>query len=219
MAQTDFKTELCEKICSVVHRYSADTKWHIDTMTEVLQMSQGVAPKFASNAVMTTVARSNLKAYATHKLYSVLETQPEEEALRVSALWCIGEYGNELISSQGANTASQTGDETFKPIPLSNIITLLKSNLENMRLSPKCKHYALTACLKLTTLNQSNQELKQIIAKYKHVVDLELQSRSVEFGALLSQSQKVLNDVLQPVPEPPALVLDKENKKQPQLKN
>merc|ERR1711890_44608 len=28
-----------------------------------------------------------------------------------------------------------------------------------------------------------------------------------------SQSQKVLNDVLQPVPEPPALVLDKENKK------
>jgi len=209
MAQAEFKKELCEKICFVVHRYSISMQWHLDTMVEILELSEGLAPDFAADALIGTVARSgNLRNYAVHLLFRCLRDDPDEEALRIAALWSTGELGDLLLQPCSSKKKS------FDAIPPREIVSVLNSNMELLRFGKQVKHYCLTAALKLTSrVPQCKDSLDLLIEKYSGSVDLELQSRSIEFSALLEQEGAVQKKCLERLPEPPPLELEDENAK------
>ena len=74
-----------------------------------------------------------------------------EKNLRISAIWCLGEYGELLSSAKVARQASEFGDED--QFEVTNPLILVKTfrrNSDDARNSVGVKHYAVTACVKLT---------------------------------------------------------------------
>lgn len=189
----DFKTDLTEKICQVAERYAPDEKWHIDVLISVLQIAGSYTRENVSSDLILLITRSKgLYAFAVHKLYRAVRAKSAYSQLPLLhvGVWCIGEYGDLLISSKGAEAAN-ADEGNYEPVAPLKVLSTLQKIARHMDSTLTTKEYVLNALIKLSGkfADEPLEKIKKIIHSYKSSMALELQQRSCEYSVLATMDE------------------------------
>ena len=200
VSDSEFKPDLTSKICSLVQRFAPDKRWYIDCMVRVLLEAGHYVTEEPCHVLMVAILNEKqLHGYATRTLYKGFLSQGVDAAapsLIAVAVWCIGEYGEILLSGNGM----LEGESEAIQISGSDIVDELDNVLENRELPPACREYTLTALAKLSTrLPNESLRIQRLLARHANAVELETQTRSVEYGKLFEYSA-IKGEVLQHIP-------------------
>lgn len=188
----EFKTNLAHKICQIAQKYSPNKKWHIETIISVLSIAGNFTRESVVSEIIALISRNkSLYAFAVHKLFRALKKNMKKPQLLLInvGIWCIGEYGDILVSNIGAEQA-QTSDpgNKYTKISETKVLNLLHQILKHISSTNTTKEYTLNALIKLTVRfgDGYHKRICKMLAAYKTSMSLELQQRSCEYTELIS---------------------------------
>eukprot|EP00742_Colponemidia_sp_Colp-10_P000433 GILJ01000474.1.p1 GENE.GILJ01000474.1~~GILJ01000474.1.p1 ORF type:complete len:866 (-),score=167.22 GILJ01000474.1:91-2688(-) len=185
VADIEFKQDLTTKICLVVEKYAPNKRWLVDTIFKVMALAGNyVREDVIASIIQLVSATAELHAYAVTKIfYSVKENLGQESLVQVG-VWCIGEFGELLVSGQSV-------DADGRPIRISEdeVVDLLDAIVKRPSIPQVTKEYCLTAYAKLLTRFSNAGALDRIrtsIAAFQSSIQTELQQRACEYSQLMS---------------------------------
>jgi AP-1 complex subunit gamma-1 len=214
----EFKADLTEKICLVVERFAPSKHWHIETIIQVLSTAGNYTRENVATDLILLIARTpNLQAYAVYKLFYALYKKYKHAQLPLMhvVVWCVGEYGDMLISEdgyqqafkvEGANPADSANNAPGDPtaaaaqaaatpstttvISESMVLDLLHKVIKSPLAHNITRQYLLNALIKLTGRfapgnTPERARLAEYIALYDDSMNMELQQRSCEYSTLV----------------------------------
>ena len=208
---SEFKTDLTEKIVVVVDRFAPTKHWHVETIIAVLTTAGSLTKEnVATDLILLILKNPTLHPYAVFKLFFAIRNGTPHLPLIHVALWCIGEYGDYLVSSDGVTRAREV-DDTLpqQPVTEQDVLDVLRSVSHNKDATLLTKEYLLMALIKLSSRLQSAEvrsELTALVATYESSRHVELQQRSVEYVQLSAEDKTKLRNGLvgrMPVPTKP----------------
>uniref|UniRef100_A0AAR2JY18 AP-1 complex subunit gamma n=1 Tax=Pygocentrus nattereri TaxID=42514 RepID=A0AAR2JY18_PYGNA len=134
-----------------------------------------------------------MHAYTVQRLYKALLDDISQQPLVQVASWCIGEYGDLLVSGQC---------EEEEPIQVTEdeVLDVLEGLLVSNLSTPVTRGYALTAIMKLSTRFSSVNRIKKVVSIYGSSIDVELQQRAVEYNALFKKYDHMRPALLERMP-------------------
>eukprot|EP01102_Stenamoeba_stenopodia_P014333 TRINITY_DN4746_c0_g1_i1.p1 TRINITY_DN4746_c0_g1~~TRINITY_DN4746_c0_g1_i1.p1 ORF type:complete len:852 (+),score=182.64 TRINITY_DN4746_c0_g1_i1:70-2556(+) len=193
----EFRSDLTAKICMVTEKYAPTKKWHVDTILRVISIAGEYVPEqVISNLIGLITQTPELHLYAVHKLYSaILSNDLLKQPLIQLGAWCIGEFGDVLTSgnvpSQAAalEDGNESNDAPVAPVTEADVIGLLERVLRHATTTVITKEIVLTALVKLSDRFQhstSIDAIRTLLDTYKTSIFVELQQRSCEYAALLT---------------------------------
>lgn len=189
------------QICISADRYAPNKRWHIDTVLRVLKLAGNfVRDEILSSFLRLVATSSDLQAYTTQKLYSLLQDDISQEALTLAGTWTIGEYGDLLLSSNNPEAEELVG----KDITPKDLVTLLESISSSTYATTAVSEYIVTALVKLTARFADSTEtarIRKLLQKHASSLNVELQQRAVEYGNLFDH-ESVRQGVLERMPPP-----------------
>jgi AP-1 complex subunit gamma-1 len=204
-AEGEMKEACVEKLCAITIEHSPSPRWQVDTSVRVMELADQEQDTLLSTLVQLVASSPDLQGYTTQKLYVACieaETEgerrdalPELSTLVKATFWCLGEYGNLLISGGG-------GIEEEEAIEVSedDVLDLFERLMNDMNLAAEAKVYGLTGLVKLANRFSGNAlgKIRELVSPFMSNKDMEVQQRAVEFSQLLSKSSlwdKVLSAV------------------------
>jgi AP-1 complex subunit gamma-1 len=109
-------------------------------------------------------------------------------------LWCVGEYGDILVSKIGLEKANVDTKPPFLPVSENKVLDTIEKVMKSVVASLTTREYALNALAKLTTRfsEETQERLTKLIGTYKTSIHLELQQRSCEYTALSGGKHKAI---------------------------
>ncbi|ETO25133.1 clathrin-adaptor gamma chain [Reticulomyxa filosa] len=186
--EPEFQQDLAAKICMVVERYAPNSRWHIDTVTQVMAKVGSLVMEDAITSLYVIIARTpELQMYSTYKLFAMVSQEElNSDPLRRLCAWCIGEYGTKLTTVEGAQEARIDENIRYVPFTQQQVLDCLKKIIEHTSSSETTKAV-----------------IEELLKKYNDSVAVELQQRSVEFTELLQKATNtVKQEVLKAMPAP-----------------
>ncbi|UZJ54989.1 hypothetical protein CBS101457_004309 [Exobasidium rhododendri] len=201
VADNEFKLGLTTQICLAAERFAPNKRWHLDTMLRVLRLAGNyVREEVLSSTVRLVCHTPELQLYTTQRLYAALHRDFSQESLTLAAVWVIGEFGEILL--QGG---SFEDEDLVREVYAKDVVDTLASVLESPYANSHIRQWVLTSLAKLTARVGNDGVIQARIASLLHdfdtSVDVELQTRAVEFEALLSRPD-IRDGVLEPMPPP-----------------
>lgn len=204
---SEFKTDLTDKICVVAERFAPNRRWHIDTLIDVLRTAGTFTRENVTCDVITLISRSKAAhEYAVFKLFqSCKDSVVREASLLNVALWAIGEFGDKLITSQGASEATSQGQAdvedgqsiTFSKLTEDQVLDLLKEILKDVTSSNATKEMVLNTLIKLASrFTEERARIKKMVGSFRDSMSLELQARSCEYYTLLDTQYDGIRDTV-----------------------
>ncbi|CAI0627481.1 unnamed protein product [Linum tenue] len=139
---------------------------------------------------------SDLHGYTVRALFRALQTTAEQESLVRVAVWCIGEYGDLLVSNAGMLNVED-------PITVteSDAVDIVESAIKRHASDLTTKSMALIALLKLSSRFPScSGRIKDIVVQHKGSLVLELQQRSLEFNSIIEKHQNIRSALVERMP-------------------
>jgi len=203
VADTDFKEELCSRICMAVEKYSPNRRWQLDTLIKVMCLGGNYVKEPQREKFCRVVASTpELHAYTVIKLYCNMKESLSQEALVHVGVWCLGEFGDHLVSGRAVGPDNQ-------PILVTpgEVLDLLQ---DITRKPPNPDKAALThslvasALIKLVTRCPSEfDRIRKALRRFECSLNVDLQQRSCEFLELLeSEWDKSRAGILDRMPVP-----------------
>eukprot|EP00930_Biecheleria_cincta_P001624 TRINITY_DN102759_c0_g1_i1.p1 TRINITY_DN102759_c0_g1~~TRINITY_DN102759_c0_g1_i1.p1 ORF type:complete len:828 (+),score=186.94 TRINITY_DN102759_c0_g1_i1:77-2560(+) len=185
VAESDFKEELCSRICLAVEKYSPNRRWQIDTLIKVMCLGGNyVKDQQRERFCRIVAATPELHSYTVIKLYFNMKESLSQEALVHVGIWCLGEFGDHLVSGRAVGPDNQ-------PIHVSpnDVLDLLQ---DIIRKPPNAEKAASThvlaagALIKLVTRCPSEfDRIKKLLRRFECSLHVDLQQRACEFLELL----------------------------------
>ena len=186
VAEPDFKEELCSRVCLAVEKFSPNRRWQIDTLIKVMCLGGNFVKEQQREKFCRVVAATpELHSYTVIKLYFNMKESLTQEALVHVGVWCLGEFGDHLVSGRAVGPDNQ-------PIRVTpgDVLDLLH---DVVRKPPTADKASATHCLvaaaliKLVTRCPSEfDRIKKLLRRFDCSLHVDLQQRSCEFLELLS---------------------------------
>ncbi|PAN08791.1 hypothetical protein PAHAL_1G436600 [Panicum hallii] len=197
IADPDFKGDLTEKLCSIVEKFSQEKLWYLDQMIKVLSLAGNHVKDDVCHALIVVLSNgSELQGYSVRSLYKALQAYGKQGSLVRVAVWCIGEYGEMLVN----NVGMLDGEEPVM-VTESGAVDAVEIALNRHSADATTGAMCLVALLKLSSRFPSTSErVKQIVARNKENVVLELQQRSIEFSSIIQRHQSIRSSLLERMP-------------------
>jgi AP-1 complex subunit gamma-1 len=178
-----FKPDLAAKLCALVQKFAPDKRWYLDSMAQVLSQAGPHVKEEPCRALVLLITNTpQLHGYAARTFYKVLQARGAgaAPALLMVAIWCVGEYGEEIVSPSGLLER-----ERRETVGEDDVVGLLASALVRPDLTPAGKEYLITALSKLSSrLPGSMPRIKALVEPHTSSIFLEVQTRSAEFVRL-----------------------------------
>uniref|UniRef100_A0A673MQA8 AP-1 complex subunit gamma n=1 Tax=Sinocyclocheilus rhinocerous TaxID=307959 RepID=A0A673MQA8_9TELE len=190
----DFKADCASGIFLAAEKYAPSKRWHIDTIMRVLTTAGSyVRDDSVPNLIQLITNSVQMHAYTVQRLYKALLDDISQQPLVQVASWCIGEYGDLLVSGQC---------EEEEPIQVSEdeVLDVLEGLLVSNLSTPVTRGYSLTAIMKLSTRFSSLNRIKKVVSIYGSSIDVELQQRAVEYNALFKKYDHMRPALLERMP-------------------
>uniref|UniRef100_A0A8C1J2B9 Adaptor related protein complex 1 subunit gamma 1 n=1 Tax=Cyprinus carpio TaxID=7962 RepID=A0A8C1J2B9_CYPCA len=190
----DFKADCASGIFLAAEKYAPSKRWHIDTVMRVLTTAGSyVRDDSVPNLIQLITNSVEMHAYTVQRLYKALLDDISQQPLVQVASWCIGEYGDLLVSGQC---------EEEEPIQVSEdeVLDVLEGLLVSNLSTPVTRAYSLTAIMKLSTRFSSVNRIKKVVSIYGSSIDVELQQRAVEYNALFKKYDHMRPALLERMP-------------------
>uniref|UniRef100_A0A7N8XHZ5 Adaptor related protein complex 1 subunit gamma 1 n=1 Tax=Mastacembelus armatus TaxID=205130 RepID=A0A7N8XHZ5_9TELE len=190
----EFKADCASGVFLAAEKYDTNeqTSWNI---TAVLSCFAGsyVRDDSVPNLIQLITNSVEMHAYTVQRLYKALLDDISQQPLVQVASWCIGEYGDLLVSGQC---------EEEEPIQVTEdeVLDVLEGLLVSNLSTPVTRGYALTAIMKLSTRFSSVNRIKKVVSIYGSSIDVELQQRAVEYNALFKKYDHMRPALLERMP-------------------
>uniref|UniRef100_A0A8C3M6K3 AP-1 complex subunit gamma n=1 Tax=Chrysolophus pictus TaxID=9089 RepID=A0A8C3M6K3_CHRPC len=179
--EPEFKADCASGIFLAAEKYAPSKRWHIDTIMRVLTTAGSyVRDDAVPNLIQLITNSVEMHAYTVQRLYKAILGDYSQQPLVQVASWCIGEYGDLLVSGQC---------EEEEPIQVTEdeVLDILESVLISNMSASVTRGYALTAIMKLSTrFTCTVNRIKKVVSIYGSSIDVELQQRAVEYNILKS---------------------------------
>uniref|UniRef100_A0A674H2C0 AP-1 complex subunit gamma n=1 Tax=Taeniopygia guttata TaxID=59729 RepID=A0A674H2C0_TAEGU len=146
------------------------------------------------NLIQLITNSVEMHAYTVQRLYKAILGDYSQQPLVQVASWCIGEYGDLLVSGQC---------EEEEPIQVTEdeVLDILESVLISNMSASVTRGYALTAIMKLSTrFTCTVNRIKKVVSIYGSSIDVELQQRAVEYNALFKKYDHMRPALLERMP-------------------
>nr|KAJ3421163.1 clathrin associated protein complex large subunit [Polyrhizophydium stewartii] len=218
VAEADVKSSIATRICDYAGRYRPNKRWEIDTVTRVLRVAGAYVDQSVINHFIKLVSTGDtaVHQYTVRKLYNIVKNEGEvahvQEGLLQAAFWCIGEYGDVLVSSstgalgfgieEDAETDAKKADALAMPTE-SEVLDLVAAILRGPYATNCVKEYTVTCLVKLCarfTQPAVLEQAKALIARYRVNIEVEIQQRAVEFTQILELDRETRVALLEPMP-------------------
>ncbi|XP_023646476.1 AP-1 complex subunit gamma-1 isoform X2 [Paramormyrops kingsleyae] len=190
----EFKADCASGIFLAAEKYAPSKRWHIDTIMRVLTTAGSyVRDDCVPNLIQLITNSVEIHSYTVQRLYKALLDDISQQPLVQVSSWCIGEYGDLLVSGQC---------EEEEPIQVTEdeVLDVLEGLLASNLSSPVTRGYALTAVMKLSTRFSSVNRIKKVVSVYGSSIDVELQQRAVEYNALFKKYDHMRSALLERMP-------------------
>ncbi|XP_048778208.2 AP-1 complex subunit gamma-1-like isoform X2 [Ostrea edulis] len=191
----EFKADTCSNIVQAAEKYSPNKRWHIDTVMKVLRLAGSyVRDDIVSILIQLIAETSELHNYTVQQLFLLIKDDITQPPLVQVALWCMGEYGEKLISGVC---------EEDEPVEVSEdeVIHVIEKVLTQNYSTEVSREYALTCLMKLSSrFRTSVGKVKAVIDAYGGSTHVELQQRSVEYSNIFSKYENLRSALLEPMP-------------------
>lgn len=203
VAQADHKASLVSKIIQILEKYSAGKKWRVDTVITMLSIAGNVTDESVPRTAIIFIAQSEgLQGYATHRLYRSLLEDSSQLGLVQVAIWCLGEYGAQLVVDCPAADPSSC---SYSAVTEEEVLQQLDKCARMHNVDVATKAIVLNAWMKLSVRFSpaSQQRIVALMAPYQNSMSLELQQRSSEYTVLLSgagQWEKLRRELMDKMP-------------------
>uniref|UniRef100_A0A4W3JYM9 AP-1 complex subunit gamma n=1 Tax=Callorhinchus milii TaxID=7868 RepID=A0A4W3JYM9_CALMI len=195
LCDPEFKSDCASGIFLAAEKYAPSKRWHIDTIMRVLTTAGSyVRDDAVPNLIQLITNSVEMHGYTVQKLFkAILEDISQQPFVQVSA-WCIGEYGDLLVSGQC---------EEEEPIQVTEdeVMDVLEHLLQSSLSVSVTRGYALTAIMKLSTrFSITINRIKKIVSIYGSSIDVELQQRAIEYNALFKKYDHMRSALLERMP-------------------
>uniref|UniRef100_A0A671XV83 AP-1 complex subunit gamma n=1 Tax=Sparus aurata TaxID=8175 RepID=A0A671XV83_SPAAU len=190
----EFKADCASGVFLAAEKYAPSKRWHIDTIMRVLTTAGSyVRDDSVPNLIQLITNSVEMHAYTVQRLYKALLDDISQQPLVQVASWCIGEYGDLLVSGQC---------EEEEPIQVTEdeVLDVLEGLLVSNLSTPVTRGYSLTAIMKLSTRFTSVNRIKKVVSIYGSSIDVELQQRAVEYNALFKKYDHMRPALLERMP-------------------
>ncbi|KAI8804398.1 adaptin N terminal region-domain-containing protein [Cladochytrium replicatum] len=190
---------------------------------------------------LVTTSAPDLQQYTVRKLYHIVSAEGEkaqvQEGLLQALAWCVGEFGDVLVApnlsnnlfSAGEEEESATGadsagggsspvqglDSPQSPPTEKEVVDLFENILRGPYATSYVKEYSITALAKLTARFSQDvviENCKQLVAKYRTYVEVEIQQRGVEYTNLFSLDRESRLALLERMPVLESAIKDEATK-------
>ena len=201
----EHRSDICSRILRVVERFSPDDRWRVDTLITMLTIAGREAERDVQNATIIYISRASddVHAYATHKLLkAVRDDDGTQLGLLVVGVWCIGEFGDLLLSPY-SYTPTDNGDMgtpvsiTFMALEGLAVVESVEKVMNRHSCPEWIKQRCLTCFAKLSNRytdkvdSATMDHIQKILQKNQGSHSLELQLRSCEYDALFNASKGI----------------------------
>uniref|UniRef100_A0A671XV56 AP-1 complex subunit gamma n=1 Tax=Sparus aurata TaxID=8175 RepID=A0A671XV56_SPAAU len=173
---------------------SCDPEFKADCASGVFLAAENyVRDDSVPNLIQLITNSVEMHAYTVQRLYKALLDDISQQPLVQVASWCIGEYGDLLVSGQC---------EEEEPIQVTEdeVLDVLEGLLVSNLSTPVTRGYSLTAIMKLSTRFTSVNRIKKVVSIYGSSIDVELQQRAVEYNALFKKYDHMRPALLERMP-------------------
>ncbi|XP_061883938.1 AP-1 complex subunit gamma-1 isoform X2 [Entelurus aequoreus] len=190
----EFKADCASGVFLAAEKYAPSKRWHIDTIMRVLTTAGSyVRDDSVPNLIQLITNSVEMHAYTVQRLYKALLDDISQQPLVQVASWCIGEYGDLLVSGQC---------EEEEPIQVTEdeVLDVLEGLLVSNLSTPVTRGYSLTAIMKLSTRFSGVNRIKKVVSIYGSSIDVELQQRAVEYNALFKKYDHMRPALLERMP-------------------
>ncbi|KAL6571796.1 hypothetical protein OROHE_002665 [Orobanche hederae] len=197
VSDEDFKGDLTAKICSIVEKFPTEKRWYIDEMVKVLTEAGNHVKDEVWHALIIVITNaSNLHGYAVRALYKAVQTSGEQETLVRVAIWCIGEYGEMLVS----NTDMLDSEDPIT-VTEADAVDVIETASRRHASDLTSQAMYLIALLKLSSRYPScSKRINDIIFHQKGSLVLELQQRAIEFNSIIDKHEKIRSALVERMP-------------------
>uniref|UniRef100_A0A069DWM0 AP-1 complex subunit gamma n=1 Tax=Panstrongylus megistus TaxID=65343 RepID=A0A069DWM0_9HEMI len=189
----EFKEMASSSIVLAAEKYAPNIKWHLDTLLSVLVAAGNyVRDDVVSCVIQLMVATPSQQTYMVSQLWSALENDTaDRQPLTQVATWCIGEFGDLLLSPESGMQITET-----------DVITVYQRLLTSAQNSAITKQYALTSLTKLSTRfhHTETSKIRELIESFGSHVQMELQQRGVEYSQLFGKYSYLRSGLLERMP-------------------
>ncbi|XP_075017838.1 AP-1 complex subunit gamma-1 isoform X3 [Calonectris borealis] len=143
--EPEFKADCASGIFLAAEKYAPSKRWHIDTIMRVLTTAGSyVRDDAVPNLIQLITNSVEMHAYTVQRLYKAILGDYSQQPLVQVASWCIGEYGDLLVSGQ-------CEEEEAIQVTEDEVLDILESVLISNMSASVTRGYALTAIMKLST--------------------------------------------------------------------
>ena len=209
-------TLICPSVLSVVDRLAPTPRWRVDTLITLLTLAgEHCGPRVVASAgASVTEGGAELRMYATHRLArAVKDDGGKQEGLALVAVWCVGENGDLLLERYQYETLEDDGSGGKKKVEIvydalepNDVITLVENVAKRDGATEATQARALTCYAKLTERFAKLRDeglltrLRVLIRKNRSSKSVELQTRSIEYSALVSEGCPFVGQALVRMP-------------------
>uniref|UniRef100_A0A3Q3X8A4 AP-1 complex subunit gamma n=1 Tax=Mola mola TaxID=94237 RepID=A0A3Q3X8A4_MOLML len=185
----EFKADCASGVFLAAEKYGDQTQ----TSLHITVAGSYVRDDSVPNLIQLITNSVEMHAYTVQRLYKALLDDISQQPLVQVASWCIGEYGDLLVSGQC---------EEEEPIQVTEdeVLDVLEGLLVSNLSTPVTRGYALTAIMKLSTRFSSVNRIKKVVSIYGSSIDVELQQRAVEYNALFKKYDHMRPALLERMP-------------------
>uniref|UniRef100_A0A8C4HC19 AP-1 complex subunit gamma n=1 Tax=Dicentrarchus labrax TaxID=13489 RepID=A0A8C4HC19_DICLA len=194
----EFKADCASGVFLAAEKYATNTQTslHITTVllcNDLVPAGSYVRDDSVPNLIQLITNSVEMHAYTVQRLYKALLDDISQQPLVQVASWCIGEYGDLLVSGQC---------EEEEPIQVTEdeVLDVLEGLLVSNLSTPVTRGYSLTAIMKLSTRFSSVNRIKKVVSIYGSSIDVELQQRAVEYNALFKKYDHMRPALLERMP-------------------
>lgn len=196
VCENESKSSIASRICEYAGNYRPNKRWEIDTIIRVLNIAgkyvdQGVINHFVK---LVATGESSVHQYTVQKLFGLIKDVSEmvlvHTRLLQASLWCIGEYGDLLISRPTTSFGLDEGEAPHSPIVIPTEVQTVDAVVKIMKESTNStvvREYGITALVKLSTRLKDQSAINKIqscIRGFKDIINVEIQQRAVEYDEL-----------------------------------
>uniref|UniRef100_A0A8C7N8N4 AP-1 complex subunit gamma n=1 Tax=Oncorhynchus kisutch TaxID=8019 RepID=A0A8C7N8N4_ONCKI len=182
----EFKADCASGVFLAAEKYAPSKRWHIDTIMRVLTTAGSyVRDDSVPNLIQLITNSVEMHAYTVQRLYKALLDDISQQPLVQVSSWCIGEYGDLLVSGQC---------EEEEPIQVTEdeVLDVLEGLLVSNLSTPVTRGYSLTAIMKLSTRFSSVNRIKKVVSIYGSIC-LQMYSHSLQALFCRNDSTVVLS--------------------------
>jgi len=185
VADQDFKEELCSRICLAVEKYSPDRRWQLDTLIKVMCLGGNFVKEPQREKFCRTVASTpDLHSYTVIKLYFNMKESLAQEALVHVGIWCLGEFGDHLVSGRAVGPDNQPIH--VQPSDVLDVLQDVVRKPPNPEKASATHSLVASALVKLVTRCPGEfDRIRKLLHRFECNLNVDLQQRACEYLELL----------------------------------